>query len=214
MKKKLILLLLLFVPLFTNVVQANENNAKLELLKQEHYETDSTITTLKIPQVTNVKDDQVKNSIDKLINQTVFDFLSELSNHSQEPKTIAEITYQNYYSDEQLISFSINFTQIMADSYLQKKFFTINLNTGEVYNVEHFLGSDYQSIIKSAVTQQVKENQDKYPNLSYFDDEINNLTININQPFYLNKDKQVVIVFNQFQIAPGYMSLPEFIIKS
>lgn len=214
MKKKLILLLLLFVPLFTNVVQANENNAQLELLKQEHYETDSTIVTLKIPQVTNVKDDQVKNSIDKLINQTVFDFLSELSNQSQEPKTIAEITYQNYYSDEQLISFSINFTQIMADSYLQKKFFTINLNTGEVYNVEHFLGSDYQSIIKSAVTQQVKENKDKYPNLSYFDDEINNLTININQPFYLNKNKQVVVVFNQFQIAPGYMSLPEFIIKS
>lgn len=214
MKKQFFILLLIIVPLFINGIQASESNAKLELLKKEHYETDSAIINLKRPQVINVKDERVKNCIDKLINQTINDFLNELSDCDQEHKTIAEITYQNYYSDDQLFSFSINFTQIMADSYLQKKFYTINLATGEVYNVEHFLGSDYQNIIKSTVQQQVKESIDKYPNLSYFNDEINNLTINIDQPFYLNKDKQVVIVFNQFQIAPGYMSLPEFIIKS
>lgn len=214
MKKSLFILLLLFVPLLINGVQASENYAKLELLKEEHYETDSAIITLKRPQVINVTNAQIKNSIDKLIKQTINDFLIKLSDCSQEHKTIAEIAYQNHYSDDQLISFSINFTQIQGDSYLQKKFYTINLNSGEVYNVEHFLGADYQEIIKTDVQQQVKENKDKYPNLSYFNDEINNLTLHIDQPFYLNKDKQVVIVFNQFQIAPGYMSLPEFIIKS
>ena len=47
----------------------------------------------------------------------------------------------------------------------------------------------------------------------YFDEAFNNLKITNEQPFYINKDNQVVVVFNQFEIAPGYMSLPEFIIK-
>ena len=128
-------------------------------------------------------------------------------------KLIADITFQNYYSDDKIISFSINATQIMADSYLQKKFYTVDLKTGEVYNIEHFLGSDYQNIIKKSVQQQIAENKEKYPNLMYFDEAVNNLKITNEQPFYINKDNQVVVVFNQFEIAPGYMSLPEFIIK-
>lgn len=217
MKKRFLILLLLIAPLVINGVQASEPKASLELLKKEHYETDGTIVTAKIPHVINVKDDKVKNSINSVINKTIETFLNELKEYDQNPnkehKVIADLTYQNYYSDDEIISFSINFTQIMADSYLQKKFFTINLTTGEVYNVEHFLGSDYQNIIKTNVQQQVNENIEKYPNLSYFNEEVNNLKITNEQPFYINKDKQVVIVFDQFQIAPGYMSLPEFIIK-
>ena len=101
----------------------------------------------------------------------------------------------------------------MAGSYLQKKFYTVDLKTGEVYNIEHFLGSDYQNIVKKSVQQQIAENKEKYPNLMYFDEAVNNLKITNEQPFYINKDNQVVVVFNQFEIAPGYMSLPEFIIK-
>ena len=101
----------------------------------------------------------------------------------------------------------------MADSYLQKKFYTVDLKTGEVYNIEHFLGSDYQNIVKKSVQQQIAENKEKYPNLMYFDEAVNNLKITNEQPFYINKDNQAVVVFNHFEIAPGYMSLPEFIIK-
>ena len=61
--------------------------------------------------------------------------------------------------------------------------------------------------------QKLNEVKEKYPNLMYFDEAVNNLKITNEQPFYINKDNQVVVVFNQFEIAPGYMSLPEFIIK-
>ena len=77
----------------------------------------------------------------------------------------------------------------------------------------HFLGENYQNIILNAVKQQVAANKEKYPNLAYFDEAINNLKITSNQAFYINKNNQIVVVFNQYEIAPGYMSLPEFIIK-
>ena len=217
MKKRFLTFLLIIAPLCINAVHASEDNAKLQLLKEKHYETEGTIVTVKIPHVVNVKDDKVKKVINKLITQAIDDFTNEFKEFDKEPNTehklIADITFQNYYSDDKIISFSINATQIMADSYLQKKFYTVDLKTGEVYNIEHFLGSDYQNIVKKSVQQQIAENKEKYPNLMYFDEAVNNLKITNEQPFYINKDNQVVVVFNQFEIAPGYMSLPEFIIK-
>lgn len=217
MKKRFLIFLLIIAPLCINAVHASEDNAKPQLLKEKHYETEGTIVTVKIPHVVNVKDDKVKKVINKLITQAIDDFTNEFKEFDKEPNTehklIADITFQNYYSDDKIISFSINATQIMADSYLQKKFYTVDLKTGEVYNIEHFLGSDYQNIVKKSVQQQIAENKEKYPNLMYFDEAVNNLKITNEQPFYINKDNQVVVVFNQFEIAPGYMSLPEFIIK-
>ena len=217
MKKRFLIFLLIIAPLCINAVHASEDNAKLQLLKEKHYETEGTIVTVKIPHVVNVKDDKVKKVINKLITQAIDDFTNEFKEFDKEPNTehklIADITFQNYYSDDKIISFSINATQIMADSYLQKKFYTVDLKTGEVYNIEHFLGSDYQNIVKKSVQQQIAENKEKYPNLMYFDEAVNNLKITNEQPFYINKDNQVVVVFNEFEIAPGYMSLPEFIIK-
>ncbi|MGL5259500.1 MAG: RsiV family protein [Lachnospiraceae bacterium] len=38
-------------------------------------------------------------------------------------------------------------------------------------------------------------------------------TIDETTNFYLNKDGDVVIVFEKYQYTPGYMGTPEFIIK-
>lgn len=217
MKKYLLLVISIISTLCISNVHATTNNASLALLKEEHLETSGTIITAKIPHVINVKDEKVKNEINNLITQTIDNFLNESKKHDENPnskhKVIVDITYQNYYSDNKIISFSINFTQSMADSYLQKKFFTIDLVTGEIYQIEHFLGKNYQNIILTTVKQQIAANKEKYPNLSYFDEAIDNLKITPSQAFYINKDNQVVVVFNQYEIAPGYMSLPEFIIK-
>ena len=61
--------------------------------------------------------------------------------------------------------------------------------------------------------KQIKENK-KNLEYSYFDDVIQNLNIQKEQPFYINQQNQVVVVFNEFDIAPGYMGMPEFIIPT
>ncbi len=216
MKKYFLLFLLIIAPLFINSVDACENNAKLILLEEKHYETNGNIVTVKFPQIINI-DDKIKVDINSLILKTIDTYLDEIKGFDKNPgtahKLIVEIDFENYYSDDDIFSFSINSSQILADSHLQKKFFTINPTTGEIYNVEHFLGSDYQNIILTTVKKQIAENTKNNPNLIYFDEEVNNLKISIDQPFYMNKDNQVVVVFDQFQIAPGYMSLPSFIVK-
>ena len=62
MKKRFLIFLLIIAPLCINAVHASEDNAKLQLLKEKHYETEGTIVTVKIPHVVNVKDDKVKET--------------------------------------------------------------------------------------------------------------------------------------------------------
>ncbi|WP_282767842.1 RsiV family protein, partial [Coprobacillus cateniformis] len=128
-------------------------------------------------------------------------------------KWIVDINYQVYFIDSSLASFSINATQIKASSYLQKTFFNIDLKTARQLTVEDFLGKKYSQIIQTEIQKQIKENK-KNLEYSYFDDVIQNLNIQKEQPFYINQQNQVVVVFNEFDIAPGYMGMPEFIIPT
>ena len=166
MKKYFLLFLLIIAPLFINSVDACENNAKLILLEEKHYETNGNIVTVKFPQIINV-DDKIKVDINSLILKTIDTYLDEIKGFDKNPgtahKLIVEIDFENYYSDDDIFSFSINSSQILADSHLQKKFFTINPTTGEIYNVEHFLGSDYQNIILTTVKKQIAENTKNNP---------------------------------------------------
>lgn len=93
----------------------------------------------------------------------------------------------------------------------KKLFFNIDLKTARQLTVEDFLGKKYSQIIQTEIQKQIKENK-KNLEYSYFDDVIQNLNIQKEQPFYINQQNQVVVVFNEFDIAPGYMGMPEFII--
>ena len=86
MKKRFLIFLLIIAPLCINAVHASEDNAKLQLLKEKHYETEGTIVTVKIPHVVNVKDDKVKKVINKLITQAIDDFTNEFKEFDKEPK--------------------------------------------------------------------------------------------------------------------------------
>ena len=55
MKKRFLIFLLIIAPLCINAVHASEDNAKLQLLKEKHYETEGTIVTVKIPMLLMLK---------------------------------------------------------------------------------------------------------------------------------------------------------------
>lgn len=38
--------------------------------------------------------------------------------------------------------------------------------------------------------------------------------IKANQTFYINNNGNIVIMFNKYEVAPGYMGAPEFVIPS
>ena len=81
-----------------------------------------------------------------------------------------------------------------------------------------FKDEAYIDIISENIKTQMKEQMKDENNVYWLEDEMmgdeNFSKIDKNQSFYITKDNQLVIAFDKYEVAPGYMGNPEFIIPS
>ena len=99
-------------------------------------------------------------------------------------------------------------------------YFTIDLNTGERLQLADIFaeGADYISPISENIISQMREKMaEDEMNMYWLDDEIEELNfkaIKKDQSFYLDAEGNVVISFNEGDVAPMYMGVVEFTIPS
>lgn len=98
-------------------------------------------------------------------------------------------------------------------------FYTIDLQTGERLALQDLFveGADYRTPISREIQKQMKEQMDRDENLMYWLDnedipEWNFQQIEEDVSFYVNDDNDVVIAFNEGDVAPMYMGCVEFVI--
>ena len=81
-----------------------------------------------------------------------------------------------------------------------------------------FKDEAYIDIISENIKAQMKEQMKDENKVYWLEDEMmgdeNFSNIDKNQSFYITKDNQLVIAFDKYEVAPGYMGNPEFIIPS
>ena len=81
-----------------------------------------------------------------------------------------------------------------------------------------FKDEAYIDIISENIKAQMKEQMKDENNVYWLEDEMmgdeNFSKIDKNQSFYITKDNQLIIAFDKYEVAPGYMGNPEFIIPS
>ena len=81
-----------------------------------------------------------------------------------------------------------------------------------------FKDEAYIDIISENIKAQMKEQMKDENNVYWLEDEMmgdeNFSKIDKNQSFYITKDNQLVIAFDKYEVAPGYMGNPAFIIPS
>ena len=97
-------------------------------------------------------------------------------------------------------------------------FYTIDLTTGERLALKDLFvdGADYITPISENIKEQMRE-QMKEDDMVYYwvDDEIeamNFKAITDETSFYLNKKNEIVIAFDEYEVAPGCMGCVEFVI--
>ncbi len=98
-------------------------------------------------------------------------------------------------------------------------FYTIDLRSGERVALKDLFmeGADYSGVIDGEIRKQMREQMDADENVVYWLDnedipEWNFRGITEDTSFYINQDNQVVIAFNEGDVAPMYMGCVEFMI--
>ena len=105
-----------------------------------------------------------------------------------------------------------------GSGYQWNYYYTIDLRTGERLKLQDLFseGADYITPISENIRKQMQEQMDADENVHYWlHDEIEELnfrSITDETSFYVNGDGNVVIGFNEGDVAPMYMGAVEFVI--
>lgn len=106
-----------------------------------------------------------------------------------------------------------------ASGYEHNQFYTIDKQTGNVVTLADLFaeGSDYISAISENIKTQMKEQMAADEGVIYFLDnddmpEFNFQGITEQTNFYFNEKNELVIAFDEYEVAPGSMGAPEFVI--
>ncbi|WP_165003685.1 MULTISPECIES: RsiV family protein [unclassified Enterococcus] len=128
--------------------------------------------------------------------------------------------YQKVLDDERFLVIERDLTQTAADSHTEKKYDTIDKKNGVQLSLPLLFKDDtYISALTKEVEKQMAEQVRQDPSKYYwtqqdFDEGTieKPALVTPKRDFYLNKEHQLVLVFSPYEIAPGYMGNPEFVI--
>ena len=133
--------------------------------------------------------------------------------------------YQDLVVESEVINSTSEYFTLKLICYMAKAsgaewnyYYTIDLNTGKRILLEDIFaeGADYVTPISENIKIQMEEQMAADENIIYWlhdeMEEFNFKQIAENQSFYINEKGEVVISFNEGDVAPMYMGVVEFVI--
>ncbi|MDE7061681.1 MAG: DUF3298 domain-containing protein, partial [Lachnospiraceae bacterium] len=133
----------------------------------------------------------------------------------------SDITWQTLRDDEALLVVRVEDTINAGGSGQYSRCFILDKKSGKMLELKDLFleGSDYVEVISAEVlkqmTQQQQSGQGNYfiPG-SIWGEEDWFREIAEDQNFYINDRNRLVIVFDEYEVAPGRMGMPEFVIDT
>ncbi len=204
------------------------NLVEVVTFRDYSYETDRNMADIQVPEI-QVSDQADTGEVQDKLNKTTEEINAEIQRISE--GLIAEfeagLEYEEGYQDvvvnsEVLTTTQDYFTlkllcyQGAGSGYAWNYYYTIDLNTGERLKLKDIFkeGADYITAISENIKEQMQAQMDADDSVYYWlHDEIeewNFKSITDETSFYINEKGNVVIGFNEGDVAPMYMGTVEF----
>lgn len=127
-----------------------------------------------------------------------------------------DLDYEVVTDNDRLFSLRFHQTVTMAGAAQMEKIYHIDKQAGKMVTLEDLFqeGADYKTPISENIRQQMKEQMAQDESKSYYVDsevpewDFKELPDNAN--FYVNESGKLAIVFDEYQVAPGYMGVVTF----
>lgn len=126
---------------------------------------------------------------------------------------IITVDYEIKCQNGQYLSFVLTKTETLASAYTEVYTYNIDLPAGREVSPAGFAGAQLQTAGQPGDPRGDRRREAEDPDNRYFhgEDGVEGFTsIADDQRFYLNGDGVPVVVFEKYEIAPGYMGEQEF----
>ena len=197
---------------------SDRNNAEIEVPELEisvsEMATDDETVSQPVADELQKTTDEINQEIKQITDELIAEFEKNLKNEEgyQDVLVKSEIlaTTQDYFTLKLICYIG------SGSGYEWNYFYTIDLNTGERLALKDLFteGADYITPISENIKEQMQSQMDADNNVYYWlNDEIeewNFKSITDETSFYINEKGNIVIGFNEGDVAPMYMGTVEF----
>ena len=183
--------------------------------------------TINIPEV-NIKDatgkknetasDQLNATIKDYTDQIIAQYQKDVDATKGEGQEEVTSDYKVICDTPRLFSLKINTTISLNTSDITIKIYHVDKATGKIITLADIFQKDtaYLSILTDEIKCQMRKQMAEDDTLAYFIDdeelpEFNWQGLTKDANFYINNSK-LIVVFDKYEVAPGYMGVCEFVI--
>lgn len=131
-----------------------------------------------------------------------------------------DVQHETVTDDAHWYTLKLSIFEAKADGAEYDKYYTIDKTSGKQVTLSSLFkeNSSYVSVLSENIKEQMRAISRKDPNQLYFLDsdmpETDFTEIRPDQNFYFNKDNQLVLCFDEGELAPMYMGTQEFTIPA
>lgn len=191
---------------------------------EERYTADVKVPEVILDDVDGVSDetaqqaketaDAINIDIQKVTDELVEEFKSDMEEFEDGYGDIL-VDSEVLTDDDRWFSLALTLYQGAGSGYERHRHYTVDKTTGKQAELSELFGEDYIDIISEEVSSQMRQRMAEDENVIYWIDyedipEWNFTSIAEDQDFYVNADGNVVICFDEYEVAPGYMGCVEF----
>lgn len=131
-----------------------------------------------------------------------------------------DITYHVVTDTDDWFALKISTTETMAGGAETLHYYNLDKASGQYVRLADLFPQETEYVaaisedIKAQMIERMEANENAVYNINCELSEDNFEQIAADQNFYFNQDGQLVIVFDEYEVAPGFMGCPEFIIDA
>ena len=200
------------IPVIGNIIRVvNFNNYRID--------KDGMDVSISLPEVSSDSKDleyKLNKEFEKEGKEAYKKYEAEVEKLEKEGKTThksAEMWSETVAENDKTLSVAIYNTETEASAATSRKIYNIDKKDKTILTLEGMFGNnDYVDVLSKNILSQMKERTKKDSNDVYFVD--NTFKIKKDQPFYINDKGELVICFDEYEVAPGSAGLVEFVIPS
>ena len=212
--------LLVFMPNINTYAQTLENVpiigdiVKIFTIHKDIYEDGKHELQAEIPMVNDDKNQEeatlMNKDIEQLSTAVIQKFYEEIE-LSKDGYGSIYLDYEVIMNNASWFSLKLNVNEIAGSSDSYAKIYHIDRINGRYVQLKDLLNEDGMKEVEAYILKTMQSQMEQDKKIEYvIENDFKLVTGESN--FYYNENMDLVIVYNKYEIAPGYMGCPEFII--
>lgn len=161
---------------------------------------------------------EVNREIEDYADSLIREYEDKIRAGEDQENYALDSTYEVVFENDRYVCIRIDTTVVMASGTQFVKVFTVDKETGETISLLQMLGGDETMLaaVSSNIMDQMREQMAADENVIYYLDsdmpEWDFKGLDGDESYYFDQDGELVVTFDEYEVAPGYMGAVEFVI--